>query len=80
MKIEIVCVEKKDFEEVHIMHIYPPHNRREENIYRRYGPDHWTHYLGTHHQFLRYAEPEFLETKYQDYMRKHASKPKAVNK
>jgi len=82
MKIKVIKVEKKQHEDVHIMHIYPPDDREEENLYQRHGPDYWTHWLGTRHQFIRYLGPGLLEEAYQEWMRnaKQAKPPAKTNK
>ena len=76
MKIEIKSVTKGEFEEVHVLHIYP-HNQQ-LNLYRRYEPDHWCHFLGDLHGWHRYMAPDILEESYQLWMRQNGKK--SINK
>ena len=69
MRIEIKSVTHGEFEEVYVQHIYP--HSQQMNLYRRYGPDHWSHFLGDLHGWHRYMTPEILEEKFQEFMREH---------
>ena len=64
MKIEIISVTKKDFEEIETNEPSP--------FYRRYAPDHWGHFLGDLHGWHRYMKPDILEEAYQEFMRVHS--------
>lgn len=77
MKIEIIDVIDKNYKEVHILHIYPPNNRKEKNLYRRHNKNHWTHKLGVY-GWHRYMDPNMLEEAYQNWLRtqKKSSKSK----
>lgn len=62
MKIEIVSVVKKEFEEVTTNEPLP--------FYRRHTPNHWDHFLGDLHGWHRYMDPGLLEEAYQVWQRK----------
>ena len=80
MKLEIINVEKKSYEKVTVVHIYPPNDTRQEHIYRRHGPTKWTHFLGQRNQFLECMETDLLEDAYQEFKRRNrVAKPKVVN-
>ena len=78
MNIEIIKVEQKECEEVHVLHIYP--HSEQMHLYRRYGPDHWEHLFRG--QWLRYMTPELLEDAYQIWVRnaKQAKQTAKTNK
>ena len=71
MRIEIISVVEKDCVEVTTTQPLP--------LYRRYGPDHWCHYLGDLHGWNRYTETEFLEEAYQTWLR-NEQQAKTTNK
>ena len=75
MKIEIKSVTKGEFEEVHVLHIYP--HSTQMNLYRRYAPDYWEHDLGLH-GWNRYTGPDLFEDAYQLWIRNEKSTP--INK
>ena len=65
MKIEIISVIKKEFEEVTTNEPLP--------FYRRHSPDHWEHFLGDLHGWAKYTFTELLEETYQKWMRKESN-------
>jgi len=79
MKIEIKKVVSGEFEEVHILHIYP--HSTQMNLYRRHTVDHWEHMLGKH-GWRRYLGPGLLEEAYEKWKRnaKQAKPPAKTNK
>lgn len=66
MKIKIVKVEKKDFELVHVLHLYRQNNKK-MHLYRRHSPDNWEHFLGPLHGWHRYMKPDILEEAYEKW-------------
>ena len=64
MKIEIISVKKTEVEEITTNEPSP--------FYRRYAPDHWSHFLGDLHGWHRYMSPDILEEAYDEYMRKES--------
>ena len=58
MKIEIIKVEHKEFDEVTT-------NHKSYNLYRRIGPDRWEHFLGDQGGWQDYRFCDVIEQSYQ---------------
>ena len=67
MNIKIISVEDKECQEIEILHIYP--HSTQKHLYRRYGPDHWEHFLGTLHGWNRLIDATLYEGTYQEWIR-----------
>jgi len=62
MKIEFISVVEMECWEVTTNEPLP--------LYRRYGPDHYEHYLGDLHGWRRYPDTEILEEVYDEWTKK----------
>ena len=61
MKIEIINVEHKEFEEITT-------NHKTFNLYRRLGPEQWEHYLGPNNGWHEYRFTDVIEQAYQAWI------------
>ena len=65
MNIKIISVEDKECKEIEILHIYP--HSTQKHLYRRYGPEHWCHFLGSLHGWNRLLDATLYEETYQTW-------------
>jgi len=71
MKLEIIKVEHKEYEEIE--------TNEPMKYYRRMGPDHWEHKLGTK-GWHRLINPSLYEETYQIWKRKEQKNIQGQNK
>ncbi len=72
MKINILSVTHGEFEAVETNEPLPS--------YRRYGPEHWDHYLGDLHGWHRLMDASLYEEVYQEWKRINGKQTKTFNK
>ena len=69
MKIRVLKVSQKKYEEVEVLHIYP-NNNTQIHLYRRKDNGNiWTHFLGDNTGWLVYPNPWLYEEAYQIFQR-----------